>query len=541
MEAVRKDRLRGVLSFEASCLMTRNQLVAARKMGFIPVMAGGAEGPAATIEEMEGRISQIVARLQELDGNAATRGGVLDDEEKAEWNRISLELENTEDALKETRSRKQWLDNLQEREDTREAGAHFGVQSPRAALQTQDIWDLTTIRRNYDRPHEQVREASDRAKRAIESFVFPHPDVQRGVVSNARVREHLTNLLATAETEHGELSRHILKTGSPLYARAFAKAVQQRPMTGEEERALAEATGSAGGYAVPITLDPTLIPVSNGVVNPIRALARVETIVGQEYRGLTVGAVTASYAAEGTEAADNAPSLAQPDVFAERAQAFIPYSIELGMDWSGLAAGMAQLLGDAKDTLEGTKFTLGAGHGSNEPSGLITGATDTVLTAGSSAFAVADLYTLEEALPPRFRPLAQFFGNRHAYNLIRQFGASANQNLWQSIANPATGPLGLGLDNRPFGGGGNLGQKLLGYGANEVSDMTTAITSGSAILCLGDPRYYLIVDRIGMTVELIPHLFGTNRRPTGQRGFYAVWRNTGTVVDPNAFRCLLAR
>jgi HK97 family phage major capsid protein len=105
--------------------------------------------------------------------------------------------------------------------------------------------------------------------------------------------------------------------------------------------------------------------------------------------------------------------------------------------------------------------------------------------------------------------------------------------------NPNGGSLAQGLDNRPFGEGGNLGQRLLNYGTNEVSDMVTTLTTGSKILALGDPDYYLIVDRIGMTIEQVPMLFGSNRRPTGQRGLYCYWRNTGVVLDPNGWRVLV--
>lgn len=46
-------------------------------------------------------------------------------------------------------------------------------------------------------------------------------------------------------------------------------------------------------------------------------------------------------------------------------------------------------------------------------------------------------------------------------------------------------------------------------------------------------------ERIGLSIELIPHLFDTtNNRPTGQRGFYAYW-DSGKVVDANAFRVLI--
>jgi HK97 family phage major capsid protein len=68
--------------------------------------------------------------------------------------------------------------------------------------------------------------------------------------------------------------------------------------------------------------------------------------------------------------------------------------------------------------------------------------------------------------------------------------------------------------------------------------MGAALTTATKIAVLGDFRYYAIVDRIGMDVELIPHLFGTNRRPTGQRGLYAFWRNSAACSDANAFRVL---
>jgi HK97 family phage major capsid protein len=196
---------------------------------------------------------------------------------------------------------------------------------------------------------------------------------------------------------------------------------------------------------------------------------------------------------------------------------FIPFSIEIGQDWGGIQAQMAQLVQDAKDDAEATKFS--AGSGTNEPQGLLTGA-------------IADLYSLEGALGPRFRPRAQWIANRSVYNLIRQFDTGGGGGLWLQQA-----PLGVGLGNnvpRP----GNIGADLLGYPANEVSAYTGAVASNNTILTLGDFRYFLIVDRIGMDVELVPHLFGTNRRPVGQRGLLFFWRNTSVVLSANAFRTL---
>jgi predicted phage gp36 major capsid-like protein len=58
------------------------------------------------------------------------------------------------------------------------------------------------------------------------------------------------------------------------------------------------------------------------------------------------------------------------------------------------------------------------------------------------------------------------------------------------------------------------------------------------VLLYGDFSNFVIVDRFPSQVELIPNLFGANRRPTGQRGAF-LWARTGSdsVVD-NSFRVL---
>lgn len=54
-------------------------------------------------------------------------------------------------------------------------------------------------------------------------------------------------------------------------------------------------------------------------------------------------------------------------------------------------------------------------------------------------------------------------------------------------------------------------------------------------LVYGDFNSYCIVDRIGATVGLVPHLFATaNNLPSGQRGVFYRWRvGAATVNDTN--------
>jgi HK97 family phage major capsid protein len=84
---------------------------------------------------------------------------------------------------------------------------------------------------------------------------------------------------------------------------------------------------------------------------------------------------------------------------------------------------------------------------------------------------------------------------------------------------------------------------LLGRPVYEAEDMDGTLTASTTnyIAIIGDfQQGYVIADRIGTTVELIPHLFGSNRRPTGQRGWYAHVRHGAGVVDAGAFRMLNA-
>jgi len=46
------------------------------------------------------------------------------------------------------------------------------------------------------------------------------------------------------------------------------------------------------------------------------------------------------------------------------------------------------------------------------------------------------------------------------------------------------------------------------------------------------------VDRIGLSAEIIPHLFGASRRPTGERDFFAYYRCGAKTIVPEALRYL---
>lgn len=44
-----------------------------------------------------------------------------------------------------------------------------------------------------------------------------------------------------------------------------------------------------------------------------------------------------------------------------------------------------------------------------------------------------------------------------------------------------------------------------------------------------------------MSVELVPHILGSNRLPMGARGLFAFWRTGSAVVNVNAYRVLVIK
>jgi HK97 family phage major capsid protein len=265
-------------------------------------------------------------------------------------------------------------------------------------------------------------------------------------------------------------------------------------------------------------LDATIMLTSNGALNPARELARVIPISTREWRGVTSAGVTAEYAAEATEVADASPTLGQPAIVAERGDAFVPFSMELDQDWGSLQSELLRLITDGRDVLDATKHLTGSG--TNEPFGVLTGLSTTqrVQTTGAGAFAIGDVYKLKQAIPPRFSVRAAWAVAPAIADTTYRFvgGNSAEPPLFNEARD-----------------------RLLARPVYEWSNMTTTTTTGSKIAIYGDWNAgYTIVDRLGMTAEIVPHLVGANRRPTGQRGLVVWWRSGAKVVVPEALRYL---
>lgn len=465
----------------------------------------------ARLAEAEARLNTLRAGLLEL----AERDGELAGDDAARWTAENAEFDQLRTEIPTIEAE---IAQVEQFLDAGQSGA--GERS-----------GLTVIRRQPDPledeqvqygPVEQVRGA---ARTAIERMTDA-PD---------HVRSDLTSMLGRADNRAGSLARHMIAAGRDSYRSAFRKilAGDSWDLTELERRSVAHVraaglTDTLGGYAVPTVLDPTLILTGahDGLTpNPVRELARVRPITGDNLNLTTTSGVTASYSSEAAESVDGAPTFGRLTLSPIRADVMIPFSVEIQGDYAAFESDMRRLMMVAKDDLEISKFVNGVG--TTEPLGIVydlytnySGQVQASSTA--NALVAADVYAVTHKIAERYQTRAGFLANRFIYDVIRQLDTGGGASLWVQLAASTPGTL-------------------IGAPARQIASMDGTYGSGeNYVLLYGDiAEAYTIVDRVGMSVELIPHLLGaTNNLPTGQRGLYAWWRNGAAIVNSEAIGLL---
>lgn len=369
------------------------------------------------------------------------------------------------------------------------------------------------------------RQARDKAMRILES---------RAAANLASDQKDQVSRLVDTSTD---IARRMLVTENDDYRSAFVKLTvnpdghiyltedERRAMAAYNEyRAMSIGTPGSGGYGVPVLIDPSIILTAASARNPFLAICAQAEIQTNKWKGVSSAGVSWSFDAEAAEVSDDSPTLAQPEVEVHMARGFIPYSIEVGMDYPSFAAEMGRLLSDGYDKLLLEKLTTGSGTG--EPRGILT-ALDAntnveVVSTTDGAFGAEDLYKVWKALPQQYRDRASWMMSVDVNNRVRQFGGA---NVFHAFTK-----------NLPE----SWAETLLGKSVYENTHFPdfTGTTGAENRLVVGDFSNYLIVRNGGMSVELLPLVVGANRRPTGQRGWFAYTRVGGNSVNDLGFRLL---
>ena len=382
---------------------------------------------------------------------------------------------------------------------------------------------MTDKRTGLEPGAEYGRDVVDNAKRAIEHGAIDLPDNHRDAAMRTLQRIDRPDVLA----------RRVIASGRPAYRSAFAKIMTERGFAlNEDERAAidevraASLSDASGGYMIPFTLDTSIIDTGTHYMNQWRQFCRVVQITTDNWNGVTSAGVTASWDAEAEQVSDDAPTIGQVTITPKRLTMFVPFSVEIGGDWATIEADVRMMFETAKNDKEDAAFASLTAI-TNGPNGffydIVTtySASAVVTSAGSNTFAVADVHAIHDALQARFRNRAAWLAAQGTYGRIRQFDSSGGAALWEYL------------------GGGRPAQ-LIGRPVYESENVDSTFGSGeNYILAVGDFSNFVIVDRVGMNVELVPHLFGTaNNRPTGERGILG-WARVGSgVVNPAAFKVL---
>jgi HK97 family phage major capsid protein len=469
-------------------------------------------------EKILTRLSEIRDEAVELrdELTALSELDELDDDQEARFN----ELTGDESPIEELRAERE---TLERRLDVIKAASRMASTEDGEDRSVQFMKQTDT---RVDAIRASRSEVRDAALKVLEN---EHHDqlVPLSDESAARVER----LMKTrSENLDGDIvARRLLVTESDAYRSAWAKSVTQAsPAYDQDEvhalnefRAVEQSlTAASGGLGVPVLIDPTIILTSGADVAPLLSVARIESITNNIWKGVSSAGVAFTGTAEAVAATATQATIAQPSVTPEKAMAYIPYSFEIQGDYPGFATEMASLIESAYVDYLATETATGS-------AGLVGIFTAIDATAGSEvnpttdgALGPADALVVWKALPERFRARSTWFMNVTVESQLRN--STYDGGLYTTnLSTDGIGPL--------------LGKRVL---LSDHAPSFTGTTGASNLAILGDFQHFVIAQRVGMNVELIPNVVDGSGVPTGQRAWLA-WARVGSdSVADQAFRLL---
>lgn len=481
-------------------------------MGLEALRRAAEESP--TLENLRALAAGIAAALRAIDTEAA--GADLNEEQTTRWDALTTEhtataarIETEERAARVRESRQKWQ------------STEFGSR-----VQPFDTADVRSLGPQEVRSRAlAVLDSRDHAEHLSDDVKIRVSQLLRQANENVNGAHLAQRLLLTQNEHYREAFMRLVTRAHAVLSTEQAQAVQRF----EEFRTMNITTDSAGGFGVPVLIDPTIILTAQGHPNDILGLARVETITTDTWKGVTSAGVTWKNRIESSTATDGSPTLAQPSVPVHAADGYIPFTVEVAMDYPGFASEMETLLREGYSEFVVQRLTVGTGV--NQPTGIVT-ALDAntnveVKVAIGGTLTAADVNKLWAALPIRYRNPASaasqaFMGSTSVLGVIQQLGE----------ANDAAFTVG-------FTDEGVV--RLKGRMAHE-NDYMPAMPIGTGsqnLLVVGDWRNFLVAQRAGMSIELVPHVLDTTTgTPIGQRAWWAWARFGSDSINDLGFRLL---
>lgn len=482
----------------------------------------------STVDEMRERQEEIRAVLKQI--AAENRAQILEPPEQAKWDELTAELAELEARCEADEERTRFLEKIGAKPDRREPteGTTYITKRDAPVKAPPNPFAMEEYHQRATSGEHLMRLYRDGARAAVDTFTYPNVDKDAADTQITRMLD---------DDPKGEVAQRMLIHGSPLYRAAFWKTATHQPLSREEAHAFnagveleqrALTTTDTGGVTVPVQIDPTVLPSSNGSLNPFRVVSRVVQTTSHQWQAVTAADISFTFRAQGAAMADNSPTLVAPAIVPQRADLFIPFSWEAAQDWTRLETDLGMLIARAKDNAEALKFAVGAGAASNEPQGVLIGAGTLVGTQTTVSIGTVDLFYLFNQLGPSFQSSASWMATPALLSRIRQLSSTLGPGIWTDSLVPDNPSMLLG---RPV------------YPASSVgtASSTTPPVASVKWAIVGDFSYFAIVDRVGLQVKMIDNLFSGNTAggrayPTGESGLVAYMRTSSGVIASNAFR-----
>src|SRR5690606_39198289 len=164
-------------------------------------------------------------------------------------------------------------------------------------------------------------------------------------------------------------------------------------------------------------------------------ISRQVLSTGNHWHAVTSAGVSGSWDGEAAAVSDDSPPLEQPEIDLHKLAILVPISIEALQDAMNVAQEVSEMIAFKKDEMESIALVTGAGNG--QPKGIVTAleavAGSLVDSDTANAFALEDVYALDQALPARHRRRASWLAHRATYNAIRQFDTAGGAALWERL------------------------------------------------------------------------------------------------------------
>lgn len=288
-------------------------------------------------------------------------------------------------------------------------------------------------------------------------------------------------------------------------------------MTPDHSNALQEGTNSEGGYIVPQEFERAIY-ASLVEMDLIRAAATVIQTSSDRNIPIEASKGTFAYIDEEGAYSESDPAFGRLILGAHKFGGIVKVSEELLQDASfDLEAYLRGLAAERTSILEATSFCTGDNTG--KPNGLFNvtavGGVNITNVAGAVSATAAitgdNLIDVYHSISAAYRKNASWLMGDAMVKLIRKLKSNDNQYLWQP-------GLAEGQPDRL------MGRPLISSTGGPAPAVSTKT------IVFGDLKKYVIVDRLGITMQRLNELYAAN----GQIGFKFTGRHDAELTDAKA-------